>query len=118
MLFGAAHAAVGVAAGAFGAHGLRERVSTTELDVFKTGASYELVHGVALVAIGAAGLLLKSKSLFVGGTCIAIGAAVFAITLYALALTGVKWLGAITPIGGAAMILGWILVAIGVWRQT
>jgi uncharacterized membrane protein YgdD (TMEM256/DUF423 family) len=109
-----------VAAGAFAAHALRDRLSADLLDVFQTGATYQMYHALALVGVG---ILLARFSvggstwlsaagwLFVGGTIL------FSGSLYALALTGTRWLGAITPIGGVAFLLGWLALAIGIWRD-
>jgi uncharacterized membrane protein YgdD (TMEM256/DUF423 family) len=109
-----------VAAGAFAAHALRDRLSADLLDVFQTGASYQMYHALALIGVG---ILLSRFSvggstwltaagwLFVGGTLL------FSGSLYALALSGTRWLGAITPIGGVAFLLGWLALAIGIWRD-
>jgi uncharacterized membrane protein YgdD (TMEM256/DUF423 family) len=109
-----------VAAGAFAAHALRERLAADLLDVFQTGATYQMYHALALVGVG---ILLSRFSvggstwlaaagwLFVGGTLL------FSGSLYALALSGARWLGAITPIGGVAFLLGWLALAIGIWRD-
>lgn len=101
--------ALAVAAGAFGAHGLRDILEPHRLETWETAARYELIHAVALLTlaalwehVGRAGL---ASSLWVGGTLI------FAGTLYALCLTGVGILGAITPLGGLALIAGWVVVA-------
>ncbi|MCI4589807.1 DUF423 domain-containing protein [Sphingobium sp. BYY-5] len=93
-------AAIAIGAGAFGAHGVTDPKAAEWL---RTGGLYQLIHAVAAVAImglarGAAALLL-------------VGAAIFAFTLYAMALGGPKWLGAVTPIGGTLMIAGWLWAA-------
>jgi uncharacterized membrane protein YgdD (TMEM256/DUF423 family) len=98
--------ALAVAAGAFGAHA----ATGAPGEWLKIGAHYQLIHAVAaLVAIRMGGR--TSPWLFVGG------AAVFAGTLYLMALGAPRWLGAVTPLGGAAMIAGWICLAIGAWRR-
>lgn len=108
---GAALAAVGVALGAFGAHGLRSRVSPEMVAVWETAVRYHLVHALGLFAVAWAAdrwpgfLPSLSGWLFVAGT------AVFAGSLYLLVLTGQRWLGAITPLGGLALIAGWVLLA-------
>jgi uncharacterized membrane protein YgdD (TMEM256/DUF423 family) len=93
-------AALAIGAGAFGAHGVSDPKAVEWL---RTGGLYQLIHAVAAIAImgvarGAAALML-------------VGAAIFALTLYAMALGGPKWLGAITPIGGTLMIAGWLWAA-------
>ena len=106
-LLAALSGAVAVAAGAFAAHGAGERAA----DLLRTGAHYQLVHAVAaLVALGRP----RGKAaawLFVTG------GAVFAGTLYAMAFGATRLLGAVTPVGGAALILGWLLLAAGAWRR-
>ena len=97
--------AVGVALGAFGAHGLKDHISPELLEIYRTGVLYHLLHAVALLAVAIAGPRLQRgalvRALFLGGI------AIFSGSLYALALTGVRWLGAITPLGGVALIAGW-----------
>jgi uncharacterized membrane protein YgdD (TMEM256/DUF423 family) len=113
---GAVSAALAVALGAFAAHGLRGRVSPDMVTVFETGARYHMYHALALIAVawattrGAGGGATVAGWLFVAGTIL------FSGSLYVLALTGQRWLGAITPLGGAAFILGWLALAVAVWR--
>lgn len=98
--------ALAVAAGAFGAHG----ASGEAVEWLKTGGHYQLVHAVAALVAVRMGERI-SPWLFVGG------GAVFAGTLYLMALGAPRWLGAITPIGGAALIAGWLCLALGAWRR-
>lgn len=111
-MLGAASAALGVAAGAFGAHALRARVEPRMLEVFETGARYQMYHALALVAVAlllartpGVRLVTASGWLFVAGTVL------FSGSLYAMALTGVSALGAITPVGGGGFIAGWVCLA-------
>ncbi|MFY7923558.1 MAG: DUF423 domain-containing protein [Gemmatimonas sp.] len=112
LMVGAVSAAIGVGAGAFGAHALRARLEPRMLDVFETGARYQMYHALALVAaswiVGRWPGTLSTASgwLFVAGTLL------FSGSLYAMALTGVRALGAITPIGGVCFIAGWICLAL------
>ena len=116
FLIGAVSAFVGVAAGAFGAHGLKERLSAEMLAVFETGVRYQMYHAFALFAAGWAasrwpgGLTTASGWLFVAGTVI------FSGSLYLLTLTGQRWLGAITPVGGLAFLAGWALLGAAALR--
>ena len=100
-------AALAVAAGAFGAHGA---ASPGAAEWLRIGGMYQLVHAVAAVALASR----HPKSAVV----MLVGAAVFAVTLYAMALGAPRWLGAVTPIGGALMIAGWVCVAVSALRRT
>ena len=114
---GSLSAFLAVAAGAFGAHALRSRVSPDMLAVFETGARYQMYHALALLAVAwAVGrwpvpAIRAAGWLFLGGTVL------FSGSLYALSLTGVKWLGAITPLGGVLFLGGWLAFAVGIWRS-
>lgn len=106
---GALLAAVAVGLGAFGAHALKGRLGPTELGWWETAIAYLLPHAVAAVGIG----LSARPRLAAAGWLLAFGSLLFAATLVAMALGAPRWLGAITPLGGAAMIAGWLLLA---WR--
>jgi uncharacterized membrane protein YgdD (TMEM256/DUF423 family) len=113
---GAVFAALGVAAGAFGAHGLKARVSPEMLAVFETGVRYHLIHALALLAVAWASTRWTSAAIRAAGWLFVVGILVFSGSLYLLTLTGIRALGAITPIGGVAFIMGWLLLAWGAWR--
>jgi uncharacterized membrane protein YgdD (TMEM256/DUF423 family) len=101
---------LGVALGAFGAHGLRDRLAPGMLDVYKTGVLYHLLHAVALLAVAlGAERLPRPRAV---ATLWAAGIVVFSGSLYALALTGVTTLGAVAPIGGLLLMAGWVTLAI------
>lgn len=105
--------ALAVALGAFGAHALKARLPEDLLAIFEVGVRYHFYHALALLAVAAgAGNLWASR--WTGAACWAwlVGIAVFSGSLYLLSATGLRWLGAITPIGGVAFILGWIFLAI------
>jgi uncharacterized membrane protein YgdD (TMEM256/DUF423 family) len=116
---GAISGCLAVAAGAFGAHALRDRLSADALQVFQTGVSYQMYHALALLGVG---ILLARFStagspwLSAAGWLFVAGSVLFSGSLYVLSLTGITWLGAITPLGGVAFLLGWLAVAVGVWR--
>ena len=114
---GAVFAALGVAAGAFGAHGLKARVGPEMLAVFETGVRYHLIHALALLAVAWASTRWPSAAIRAAGWLFVAGIVVFSGSLYVLALTGMRALGAITPFGGAAFILGWLLLAWGAWKS-
>jgi uncharacterized membrane protein YgdD (TMEM256/DUF423 family) len=112
MFIGAIMGFLGVALGAFGAHGLRTRLSPEMLAVFETGVRYQMYHALAMVAAAAAMSRLDTRAAAAAAWCFTGGVVVFSGSLYALALTGVTTLGAITPLGGLGLLAGWILLAV------
>ena len=104
---GAVAAALGVALGAFGAHGLKTRVSPEMLVVFETAVRYHMIHALGLLAVGWAADRWPVSWVQVSGVLMLVGIAIFSGSLYAMTLTGARWLGAITPLGGLALIAGW-----------
>lgn len=117
LLVGAAYGFLAVAFGAFGSHALRARLSPDLLAIFRTGVEYHFYHALALLAVGVFALLRPSGLLSASGVCFALGVLVFSGSLYALALSGVRVLGAITPIGGLLFLAGWVLLAFAAWRE-
>lgn len=106
-----------VAAGAFGAHALKARLTPELLVTFEVGARYHMYHALGLVLVGLLGLQRPSGLLDAAGWAMLAGVAVFSGSLYLLALTGQRWLGAITPLGGLALMAGWGLLAFSVLRR-
>lgn len=117
LIVGAAYGFLAVAFGAFGSHALRARLSPDLLAIFRTGVEYHFYHALALLAVGVFALLRPSGLLSASGVCFALGVLVFSGSLYALALSGVRVLGAITPIGGLLFLAGWVLLAVAAWRE-
>lgn len=117
FIIGALSAAIAVALGAFGAHGLRERLTPQLLEIFETGVRYEIYHAFAILFVAFALTRWQSNLLPFAGWAFVIGTILFSGSLYLLALTDTRWLGAITPLGGVAFIAGWILLAVGVWQS-
>ncbi len=117
LIIAAFSGAVSVGAGAFGAHALRARLEPRLLEVFQTGAQYQMYHALAMVGVAwvasrwPGSLSTASGWLFVAGTVL------FSGSLYAMALTGVRALGAITPLGGVCFIAGWVTLAVAVMRE-
>jgi uncharacterized membrane protein YgdD (TMEM256/DUF423 family) len=109
LVTGAVLGAIAVAAGAFGAHGLRSRLSPADLDTFETAARYQMYHALALVAVA----LLQFRGIVAraAGWLFLAGVVLFSGSLYALTLGGLRWMGAITPLGGVALIAGWVFLA-------
>jgi len=108
-LFGA----LAVVIGAFGAHGLKTRIAPDLMTVYQTGVQYHFYHVAALLAVGILALNTPpSLWLSLSGWAFVAGILIFSGSLYVLALSGIRWLGAITPIGGVAFIVGWIALLI------
>jgi uncharacterized membrane protein YgdD (TMEM256/DUF423 family) len=112
VALGALNAALAVAAGAFAAHGLRERLEPRALEIFETGARYHFYHALAMILAG----VVAVRGASTAGWMFQAGIVVFSGSRYALAVTDVKILGAITPIGGVAFLAGWLWLAYGAWR--
>ncbi len=98
---------LGVGLGAFGAHGLRARLSAEMLAIYQTGVLYHLVHAVALLGVGLLAARAPSTAATIAGWAFTAGVVVFSGSLYMLAVSGVRVLGAITPLGGVAFLVGW-----------
>lgn len=113
---GAGFAGIGVALGAFGAHGIRATLSPEMLAVYETGVRYQMFHALALLALGLATKRRQGRLLAVAGWLFVAGIVVFSGTLYVLAATGLSWLGMLTPVGGLALILAWACLAIATAR--
>lgn len=113
LLAGSLLAALGVGLGAFGAHGLQSLLTTEELAWWHTAVQYQMWHAVGLIGLGASRLARQTLP----DIALTLGTLIFSGTLYLLALTGLRWLGAVTPIGGTLMIVGWLMVAWRAWRH-
>jgi uncharacterized membrane protein YgdD (TMEM256/DUF423 family) len=116
LALGAASGLLGVAAGAFGAHALKARLSPDMLAVFETGARYQMYHALALVAAAWAAGRFPGPAASWSGWLFVAGTVLFSGSLYALALSGIRWLGAVTPIGGVAFLGGWAALALAALR--
>jgi uncharacterized membrane protein YgdD (TMEM256/DUF423 family) len=115
VLLGAMNAGMSVAAGAFGAHALKAILSSDMLAIFETASRYQMYHGLALLGVGMMGARAPGRGLALAGWCFLAGIVLFSGSLYVLALSGIRWLGAITPLGGAAFLAGWIALAWSAW---
>lgn len=114
---GALSAFIAVAAGAFGAHALRVRLQPAMLLVFETGARYQMYHALALMAVAWAATRWPGKLISAAGWLFVVGTVFFSGSLYAMALTGARALGAITPLGGLAFLAGWLCLAFAARRE-
>ncbi|MGL5075699.1 MAG: DUF423 domain-containing protein [Waterburya sp.] len=103
--------------GAFATHALKDRLSERALEIWETGTKYQMYHALALVLVALllSRLATQSFPLIMAGYAFIIGVFLFSGSLYALSLSGIKWLGAITPLGGLAFILGWICLVVAAW---
>lgn len=116
FVIGAVMGGIGVALGAFGAHGLRSRTTADLVAVWETGARYHLFHALALLAVAWAAERWPGTWPQIAGWAFVAGIVVFSGSLYVMALTGQRWLGAVTPLGGVAFLLGWLALALAAWR--
>lgn len=112
---GAVSGFISVAAGAFAAHALRSRLTPEYLAVFETAARYQMYHALALLAVAWATTRGSGSTAQWAGWLFVVGTVLFSGSLYALALTGTRWLGAITPLGGVAFLAGWLCLALS-WK--
>jgi uncharacterized membrane protein YgdD (TMEM256/DUF423 family) len=117
MVLGSILGASGVALGAFGAHGLKSRVDPAMLAVFETAVRYHLTHALALLAVAWAAERWPGSPATAAGWLFVAGIVIFSGSLYLMVLTGARWLGAVTPIGGLALIAGWCALALAALRH-
>ncbi|MEA5509367.1 DUF423 domain-containing protein [Crocosphaera sp. UHCC 0190] len=119
LLIGSVLAGLSVAGGAFASHALKDTLSDRALEIFETGTKYQMYHALALllVALFLTRLETPPMTMISAGYAFIIGILIFSGSLYALSLTGIKWLGAVTPIGGAAFLIGWGSLAIAAWSM-
>jgi uncharacterized membrane protein YgdD (TMEM256/DUF423 family) len=117
VVLGAIFALFGVLAGAFGAHALKETIGPDRLEVFKTGAQYQMIHALALFAVAFVATRWPGGLVNAAGWLFVAGIVLFSGSLYLYAVTDQRLFGAITPLGGLAFIAGWICLALGVLRS-
>jgi uncharacterized membrane protein YgdD (TMEM256/DUF423 family) len=108
---GAVFAFLGIAAGAFGAHGLRSRLDPAMLQVYETAVRYQIIHALALLIVWLAADRVRGREPRVVGWLFVVGIVLFSGSLYAMALTGVRAWGAVTPFGGLCFLIGWLCLA-------
>ena len=117
LLLAAISGAMTVIFGAFAAHILKTQLSTNMWSVFETGIQYQAWHSLALLACGIWARIMPSKAVSYAALFFALGIVCFSGSLYVLALTGIKWFGPITPIGGVFLIFGWVALIVAAWRS-
>ncbi|MEW9670404.1 DUF423 domain-containing protein [Ammoniphilus sp. 3BR4] len=117
VAIGAINAFLTVALGAFGAHGLKGKITEDMLTVYQTGVQYHMFHSLGLISIGILGGKLASTAMLTwSGWALLVGIILFSGSLYVLSLSGIRVLGAITPFGGVAFLIGWALLAYAAYR--
>lgn len=109
---------IGVALGAFAAHGLKSRLTPEYLAVFQTGTHYQLIHALALFGVGLLALHMPGRLVNLAGGAFAVGILLFSGSLYLLTLSGIGKLGMITPFGGVAFLIGWLCLGLAAWKLT
>ncbi|MBI4455484.1 MAG: DUF423 domain-containing protein [Acidobacteria bacterium] len=117
LLLGSLFAFIGVAAGAFGAHILKSRLTVEMLNIFEVAVRYQMYHALALVALG---LAPQQEAVWwqpYSGYSFIAGILLFSGSLYLWVWTGARWLGAVTPVGGVAFLIGWLCLVAGLWRR-
>lgn len=117
LLSGAVFMALGVLLGAFGAHALKAQLSPEMLQVYKTGVEYQFYHALGLLFIGSIGFRMDSKWMRRSGIFLIAGILLFSGSLYAMVLSDLKILGAITPLGGLSFVAGWVSLAVGIAKH-
>lgn len=115
IIIGAIFTGLGVAFGAFGAHVLEQLVSVDDLETFETGVRYQMYHGLALLFIGL--LISTNKNLRITAWAFTLGIIIFSGSLYLLVLLDIRWLGAITPVGGLSFIFGWLFLIYTLYKS-
>ncbi len=118
LALGCINALLVVLIGAFGAHGLKARLTVEDMAVFQTGVQYHFYHAVGLILLGLIALQIPiTPYLRWSGWLMLVGIVLFSGSLYALSITNIRWLGMITPFGGMAFILAWLMLTIGVMKS-
>lgn len=117
IMIAAALLALAVAFGAFGAHALKEQLSAEMLQTWKTAVDYHFYHALGLLLIGVLSFYMPSPMLKWSAILLVAGVVLFSGSLYTMALSGIRWLGAITPVGGLGFIAGWILLLLAAWKK-
>ena len=118
LLLGSLNAFLSVALGAFGAHGLKSRLSEEMLQTYQTGVNYHMFHAFGLLIVGVVAQWLANSTLLNwAGWSMTLGILLFSGSLYLMSITGVRWLGAITPFGGIGFLAGWLLLAVAIFKK-
>ena len=115
LIIGSLFAALSVLLGAFGAHGLKNRLSIEDLAIFETAVRYQMYHALGILLMGVASFYLTEKLVSIPAYFLILGIIIFSGSLFLLVFTNLRWFGAITPIGGLCLIIGWLLFAYNIY---
>tara|TARA_S200000501_G_scaffold202162_1_gene190215 strand:- start:240 stop:608 length:369 start_codon:yes stop_codon:yes gene_type:complete len=115
LIIGSLFAALSVLLGAFGAHGLKNRLSMEDLAIFETAVRYQMYHALGILLMGVASFYLTEKLVSIPAYFLILGIIIFSGSLFLLVFTNLRWFGAITPIGGLCLIIGWLLLAYNIY---
>ena len=118
LVIGSVFAALSVLMGAFGAHGLKNRLSIEDLAIFETAVRYQMYHALGLLLMGLVSFYLTEKLVSTPAYILILGIIVFSGSLFLVVFTNLRWFGAITPIGGLCLIIGWLLFAYNIYFQS
>ena len=118
LIIGSLFAALSVLLGAFGAHGLKNRLSMEDLAIFETAVRYQMYHALGILLMGVASFYLNEKLVSIPAYFLILGIIIFSGSLFLLVFTNLRWFGAITPIGGLCLIIGWLLLAYNIYFHT
>ena len=117
LVVGSAFAAISVLFGAFGAHILKSRLSTEDLTIFETAVRYQMYHSLGIMIMGVASFYISHNLISLPSYFIIFGTIIFSGTLYLIVFTNLRWMGAITPVGGLCLILSWLIFAYNIYRS-
>jgi len=117
LIIGSVFAALSVLLGAFGAHGLKNRLSIEDLAIFETAVRYQMYHALGILLMGVASFYLTEKLVSAPAYFLILGIIIFSGSLFLLVFTNLRWFGAITPIGGLCLIIGWLLFAYNIYSH-
>ena len=115
LIIGSLFAALSVLLGAFGAHALKNRLSIEDLAIFEIAVRYQMYHALGILLMGVASFYLTEKLVSIPAYFLILGIIIFSGSLFLLVFTNLRWLGAITPIGGLCLIIGWLLLAYNIY---
>ena len=115
LIIGSLFAALSVLLGAFGAHGLKNRLSIEDLAIFETAVRYQMYHALGILLMGVASFYLTEKLVSIPAYFLILGIIIFSGSLFLLVFTNLRWFGVITPIGGLCLIIGWLLLAYNIY---